>query len=93
MVGHKKSRRETEILGNLVKQFGLDEVGFNIPKRSAIWIQITQEFNRITGHDWDKTKLSQKWRIFTFKERNKAQDTVTGETFESLGKYLALYAN
>ena len=83
-VGRKKNQRENEILVNLVKQFGLNKMGKYSPQRNIIWIQITQEFNRITGYDWDRKKLRERWKNYGQALKNLDRDS--GESYESLGK-------
>ena len=88
-IGRKKNQRENEILVNLVKQFGLNKMGKYSPQRNIIWIQITQEFNRITGYDWDRKKLRERWKNYGQSLKNLNRDS--GESYESLGKSLKIF--
>ena len=58
-----KVQHENDILINLVKQSGLYDV-INPKIKNSLWIQVTQKFNRITGHDWDKKRLKTRWKNY-----------------------------
>ena len=48
-------------LVELVKKFGLNKMPKGSNRRTEVWIQITEEFNRTTGNNWSHKKLTSKW--------------------------------
>ena len=60
--GKKKTvQHETDVLVALVKKFGLNKMPKGSNRRTEVWIQITEEFNRTTGNNWSHKKLTSKW--------------------------------
>ena len=60
----KKTKHENEILVTLVKKFGLNKLAKFSPQRNVVWVQITEEFNSITGYNWYHKKLSERWKNY-----------------------------
>ena len=76
---------ENEILVNLVKQYGLTEMAKYDSERNAVWIQITEEFNERTGHNWNIKKVKMRWKNYKAalkKSNNNAIVTVEDNVFE-----------
>ena len=63
--GKKKTvQYETEVLISLIKKFELNKMEKFDPKRNIVWTQITNEFNSVTGNNWNLKKLSNKWKNY-----------------------------
>ena len=75
----KGIHRENEILSNLVQQFGLNKSLVNPQKRQAVWIKITEEFNKTTGYDWDEKRLKIRWKNYSqaLKKSNHEENAIT----------------
>ena len=60
----KKNIDENELLTNLVEQFGLNDFGKFDSRRSAIWIDITDHFNKVTGQNRTVQQIRNRWKNY-----------------------------
>ena len=87
-----KTQYENDILINLVKQFGLNDKTVINPKiRISLWIQVTKEFNRITGYDWDRKRLKNRWKNYRLHNKetftiddNDISQNISNDEFENI---------
>ena len=63
-IGYSKHQHENDILVNLVKQFELNKLDKYSPERIPTWTLITAEFNRLTGYDWTRKRLRNRWKNY-----------------------------
>ena len=61
----KRKQLENELIASLIEKFGLTNAVTDPRVRNGLWKEITQEFNQVTGNDYEYQKLSKQWKNYT----------------------------
>ena len=82
---------QNEFLASLIEKYGLNKLKQNGPHRSTIWKQITNEFNQVTGSNYESHKLSKRW---SNSKRSTINETISqGLSTEDLSQFPDVISN
>ena len=71
----KKSKVNENIVIDLVEKSQLNSFTKCSPNRTVIWKEITEQFNKISGNEWDLNKVKKKWENYIYKvSQNKPKE-------------------
>ena len=60
-----------EVLKNLVEKSDLNNYSNDSPNRTLIWERITNQFNILTGNNWNWNDVSLRWKNYIYKAAQK----------------------
>ena len=78
----RKAKVHENIVVDLVEKSQLNNFSKCSPNRTAIWKEITEQFNKISGNEWDLDKVKKKWNNYISKvsqNKPKVEKTILEE--------------